>query len=89
MAKIKQKSSKQLSDSSYLLKLVLLIILGTLWVKMRNGQAWQIPLPIGLILGLIIISHEKYRIDRRIDYAVLLVAMLIGFWAPIGLYISL
>ena len=89
MAKIKQKSSKQLSDSSYLLKLVLLIILGTLWIKMGNGQAWQIPLPIGLILGLIIISHEKYRIDRRIDYAVLLVAMLIGFWAPIGLYISL
>jgi len=89
VAKIKQKSSKQLSDSSYLLKLVLLIILGTLWIKTGNGQAWQIPLPIGLILGLIIISHEKYRIDRRIDYAVLLVAMLIGFWAPIGLYISL
>lgn len=88
MAKKKQKSQKNTSDSAYFLKLVLLVILGSLWLKMGDGQSWQVPIPIGLIFGLLFISHEHFRIDRKIDYAVLLIAMVVGFWAPIGLYLA-
>jgi hypothetical protein len=88
VAKKKQKSQKNTSDSAYFLKLVLLVILGSLWLKMGDGQSWQVPIPIGLIFGLLFISHEHFRIDRKIDYAVLLIAMVVGFWAPIGLYLA-
>lgn len=87
MAK-KQKRAKQ-SDSAYFLKLVLYLILGSLWLKVGDGQSWQVPIPVGAIFGFVLASHEHFRIDRKIEYALLLVAMLIGFWAPIGLYILL
>lgn len=77
------------TDSTYFLKLVVLLILGSLWIKASNGENWQLPIPIGLIIGLVIVTHEHFKIDRKIEYAVLLMAMLIGFWAPIGLFISI
>jgi hypothetical protein len=86
MAKTKQKTEK---DSVYFLKLVLYLILGSMWVKITKGDTTQIPIPVGLIIGLVFTTHEHFKIDRKIEYAVLLVAMLIGFWAPIGLYINL
>lgn len=88
MAKSKQKRVDQ-ADSGYFLKLVLYLILGSLWIKVSDGQSWQVPIPVGLIFGLTLASHDHFKIDRKIEYAVLLVAMLIGFWAPIGLYINL
>ena len=87
MAKSKQKTKA--TDSTYFLKLVVLLILGSLWIKASNGESWQLPVPIGLIIGLVIVTHEHFKIDRKIEYAVLLMAMLIGFWAPIGLFISI
>jgi NhaP-type Na+/H+ and K+/H+ antiporter len=77
------------TDSAYFLKLVLYLILGTLWIKVSDGQSWQVPIPIGFLLGLLLTTHEHFQIDRKIEYAVLLVAMLVGFWAPIGLYINI
>lgn len=88
MAKTKQKPAKQ-SDSGYFLKLVLYLILGSLWLKVSDGQGWQLPIPVGFLFGLILISHDHFKIDRKIEYAILLVAMLVGFWAPIGIYINL
>ena len=78
------------TDGGYILKLVLYIILGSLWLKIhKNGSSFQLPLPVGLIVGLIFTSHEHFRIDRKIEYAILIVAAFIGFLAPYGLYISL
>ncbi len=88
-AKKKQKRSRlQESDSAYFLKMVLYLILGSLWIKVSKGGA-QIPVPVGFLIGLLLTTHERFKIDRKIEYAVLLVAALIGFWAPIGLYITL
>lgn len=84
MAKQKSKTT----DSTYFLKLVVLMIIGSLWIKASNGDSWQLPVPIGLIIGLAIVTHEHFKVDRKIEYAILLMAMLIGFWAPIGLFIS-
>jgi hypothetical protein len=48
----------------------------------------SIPLPVGFALGLVFSSHEHFQIDRKIEYAALVVAMLVGYFAPYGLYIS-
>lgn len=88
MAKTKQKQVKAVSESQYFLKLVLFLIVGSFWVRIRiNGI--QIPIPAGLIIGLLLTRSERFKIDRKIEYAVLLIAMFIGFWTPLGLYISL
>lgn len=76
------------TDGVFALKLALYIILGSIWAKITVGDM-QVPIPIGLIAGMLLTAHEKLKIDRKIEYAVLLVAALIGFWAPFGLYIAL
>jgi hypothetical protein len=86
-AKTKSGGAQEL-DGVYLLKLALYVILGSLWVKLSHGNDMNIPLPVGLIIGLVFASHEHFQLDRKIEYAVLLVAMLVGYFAPYGLYIS-
>jgi hypothetical protein len=87
MPKIKtKKTSTAELDGVYVLKLLLYLLLGSLWLKI--GTHVSIGVPVGFILGLIFTSHEHFRIDRKIEYAVLLVAMLVGYFAPYGLYIN-
>lgn len=102
MAKPKQKSSTSKSsrknqaattttqafDGVYLFKMVLYLLLGSMWVKVSAGADLTIPIPIGLVIGLIFTMHEHFQIDRKIEYAVMLVAMLFGYFAPYGLYIN-
>jgi hypothetical protein len=33
--------------------------------------------------------HDHFQIDRKIEYAVLLLAMLVGYVAGVGIFISL
>jgi hypothetical protein len=93
MTRSKTKSKKQTVaqelDSVYFLKLVLYLIVGSLWLKVTQGDTAQIPVPIGLGIGLLFASHEHFQIDRKVEIAVLLVAMLMGFWLPFGIYVSL
>ena len=89
MAKQKPKRSTEL-DGVYLLKLVLYVLLGSLWVKLgSDGTHPGFPLPVGFLVGLVFTAHEHFRIDRKVEYAVLVVAALIGLIAPYGLYVSL
>lgn len=90
MAKRKtKKRNYSESDGTYFLKLVLYVIVGSQWVWFIDGvrQAF-LPLPIGLFLGLAFATHEKFRVDRKIEFALLLVAALIGFWSQIGIFID-
>ena len=91
MRKSKRKITKsvQESDSTYMLKLVMYVIIGSLWLKISYGENGQLPLPVGFIVGVLFARHDQFKIDRKIEYAVLLVAMLIGFWLPIGIFLSL
>lgn len=84
----KAKKNDDVYDGVFALKLALYLVLGSLWLKVTDGHTVTLPIPVGLIIGMILASHEHFRTDRKIDYAVLLVAALIGFWAPFGLYIS-
>lgn len=88
MVKTKRKITKVQNDvdAIYFLKLVIILILGSLWLKIGNGQTWQLPLPIGMAAGVLFVRNERLKNDRKIMYSVLLVAMLIGFWAPFGIY---
>lgn len=89
MAKTKnnKRSSNEL-DGVYLLKLLLYVLLGSMWLKVSNGDSITVSAPLGFIIGLIFTSHEHFQIDRKIEYAVLLVAMLFGYFAPYGLYVT-
>lgn len=93
MAKTKAKKAVKKStndnfDGVYLLKLVLYLLLGSIWIKASNGEDIAIGIPIGLIIGLVFTLHEHFQIDRKIEYAVMIVAMLFGYFAPYGLYVN-
>ncbi len=82
-----KKTKKSELDSIYFLKLVTYLILGSLWLKITDGNTVQLPIPIGFLTGLVLAAHDHIQLDKKIGYAILLIAMLIGFWAPFGIYI--
>lgn len=84
MSKAVKKKVTPESDNAYFLKILIYLVLGTLWVK-YNGV---LILPLGLVIGLIIAQHDHFSIDRKIEYAILLVAMVVGLigW---GFYLNL
>jgi len=80
------------SDSTYLLKLVVVVILGTLWLKFSTPLVWLgIPLnalPLGLLAGIIAIKlFEKHQSDRKIWYAVLVVIGIVSYFVPAGIVV--
>jgi hypothetical protein len=92
MVKAKQKSRQtvrgQNLDGVFLLKMVLYLVLGSMWLKLSHHNTLHIPLPIGFAVGIIFASHEHFQIDRKLEYTLLLAALLIGYVAPFGLYIN-
>lgn len=88
-SKSKKRISYQETDGSYFLKLVLYLIIGAQWLRFVDpGMTRQIPIPVGLIIGVLFASHEHFKIDRKIEYGLLLVAMFVGFWTHQGLFIQ-
>ncbi len=93
MAKRNKKSKKQNSqelDGVFILKMVLYVILGSLWLKItKDGPSLHLPIPVGLIVGLLFSTHDHFSMDRKIEYAVLVSAALFGYIAPYGIFITL
>jgi hypothetical protein len=80
------------TDSRYFLKLVIFVLLGTLWLKFAQPMLWLgVPfngIPVGLIAGILIVNKfEKYQADRKIWYAILLVVTIICYFVPAGVVI--
>lgn len=80
------------SDSTYLMKLVVFVLLGTLWLKFAEPLVWHgIPLnglPLGLLVGLLLVHQfEKHQSDRKIWYACLIVVTIICYFVPAGIVI--
>ena len=82
MSKTTKKSVATESDNAYFLKILIYFTLGMLWVKYDGYMV----LPIGLILGIIIAQHDHFSIDRKIEYAILIVATMLGLWGGIALF---
>ncbi len=89
MAKKKKVQTKE-SDGAYLFKIVMYLIIGSQWIRIVDPTfAKQFPIPVGFIIGLIFASHDHFQIDRKIEYAMLAVGMLVGFWIQTGVYITI
>lgn len=85
----KRPSITQEPDGLYILKLVVYTVFGALWVKLSHSETSQTPIPVGLLLGLVLASHDHIQLDRKVGYAVLLIAAFVGFWLPIGIFVGL
>ncbi len=86
----KKKSSPQETDSAYFFKIVLYLIIGSQWLRLVDPELTkQIPIPLGFIIGMFFASHDHFKIDRKIEYALLTVGMFIGFWVQTGIYITI
>lgn len=88
MAKRRNRNSGQELDSVYVLKLVMYLIIGSQWLKIVTHSGVQIPIPVGALIALLFAMHDHFSIDRKVEYAVILVAMFIGFWVPLGLQLT-
>ncbi len=84
-----KKVKKPELDSVYFLKLVLYLVVGSQWLWIVSGSGSKFPLPIGLIVGLLFAKHEHFQTDRKIEYALLIGAMFIGYWLPLGITVIL
>lgn len=76
-------------DSVFLLKTVLYLVLGAQWLWIEQANGSRVPLPVGLLVGILFAIHDHFQIDRKIEYAVLLLAMLVGYVAGVGVFLSL
>ena len=86
----KKKSTTKEADSAYFLKIILFIILGTFWVRLTNvhlGPFEQVSVPVGLLIGLLFAMHEHFQIDRKVEYALLLLATIMSFYLPMGIVV--
>jgi len=86
----KQKKSASETDSAYFLKLVLYVILGSLWLKFDQPIALSDSfalngLPVGLFAGLFFAAHDQFQVDRKIEYAILLITAIVSLFLPIGI----
>lgn len=78
------------SDSAYFLKLVLYVIMGSIWLKF--GEPLQITdtfqlmgLPVGLVIGLLFASHDHFQMDRKVEYAILVIMTIVSLFLPVGI----
>lgn len=80
------------TDGTYFLKLVICVLLGTFWIKFADPVSWQgnmfNAIPIGLIVGLILIKrYEPLQSDRKIWYAVLILLTIVSYFVPAGIVV--
>ena len=79
------------SDSAYFLKIVLYIILGSLWIKFAHplqfGGFVLNGAPLGLVVGVVFANHDHFQVDRKIEYVILLLMMIVTYFLPAGVVI--
>ncbi len=89
MAKTKPKQQGVEPDSTYFLKLVLYVVLGSFWLKFSQpvpiGDFLIHGFPLGLVIGLMFAAHDHFQVDRKIEYALLVLMTIITFFLPAGI----
>ena len=91
MPKKTKTPAKTEKDSTYFLKLVIYVILGSFWLKFAspvNVGGFMIQgFPLGLLLGLVLASHDHFQVDRKIEYAILVLMTIVCFFLPAGIVV--
>jgi hypothetical protein len=76
-------------DGVYFLKLVLYVMAGAFWLRLAApihiGGFDINAIPVGFVVGLLFTSHEHFQLDRKIEYAILLIATIASFFLPTGI----
>lgn len=75
----------QVVYSHYLLKFVIIFALGLLWVRLGIAIGPFTTLPLGLIIGLLVIAMERMRRWRRLELYLLALSCILSYFFPIGL----
>lgn len=80
------------TDATYFLKLVVCILLGTLWLKfsapLQIGSFGLNGIPVGMFFGLLLVNRfEKLQYDRKIWYAMLILVTIVSYFLPAGILI--
>lgn len=75
----------QLIYSVYLLKFVIIFVLGLLWVNLGVAVGPFRALPIGLMIGLLIIGLERIHDWRCVELAIILTSSVLSFFFPIAM----
>lgn len=78
------------ADSTYFLKLVVVVILSTLWLKFATPMTWNdVPFsafPLGALIAIVGIRlYEKDAVDRKIWYAVIVIVTILSYFVPAGI----
>lgn len=85
----KKKQQPVEADSTYFLKLVLYIILGATWLRFATplhlGPFLLNGAPIGMLFGVVLASHDHFAIDRKVEYALLLIMAILTYFLPAGI----
>ncbi len=81
MSKAIKKSAATETDNAYFLKILIYFLLGMTWVKINGYMV----LPVGLVIGVLIAQHDHFSIDRKVEYAILIVSAILGLWGGIAL----
>ncbi len=61
------------------------LVLGTIWIK-HDGR---LIIPIGLLIGLLFTRKDRFMIDRKIEYALLIIAAILGLSTQYGIYLAI
>ncbi len=82
MAKAKKSKTSSKSpqlDSVYFLKLIMFFMIGSFWLHI-SWSGHTLPLPLGIVIGAWFASHEHFRVDRKIEYAILVISMFLSYF---------
>lgn len=92
MAKPNKTKTKEIEkDSTYFLKIILYIVLASFWLKFATpiqfGGLVIHALPLGLVIGLLFATHDHFQVDRKIEFATLIVITVITYFVPAGIVV--
>lgn len=80
------------NDSAFFLKLVVCVVLGASWLRLKEplelGAFSVQGVPIGLIIALLLVLKlERYQFNRKIWYTVLILIAILSSFTPVGIMI--
>lgn len=76
-------------DGIYVLKLALLLVISSFWIKIsaNTGTGFQ-GVPIGVLLAFVLARQfEKSPLNRRIWYLLIIIVGLVSYFLPAGVVI--
>ena len=68
----KKRITKE-ADSVYFLKILVFFVLGSICVKYHGIVIF----PIGAVIALGLTAHDHFAIDRKVEYAVIIISSLL------------